>query len=497
MLRSLPKFEYSGLTIILSNPSRHDKLELLAGAAGDFIENECLRPETVLGCCDIRLIDDPSPIIKNTKCILLCGVRAFNMFTNAALSIDEGRGSPYERNGIICIPTFNPQDAVDIKDFESTNNELLNGSREDEMDSDELDAGELFASKGRGRTARSNYRFWVKNDIKKCLKIINNNGTIPQIYNTTPTYSISPSLDNICRRLNAARNLDFYFDMETDFTTMDMRCFAFSFSDDPFYITTVPTLTTNYKPFYGKDQKYLHKSLLDCISNNITVAHNGSQFDYFVLAYKYRIAISKVYDTLIAAHRIYPVVEKSLGHWISLCTFEPFHKNEGAHGYFNQEQAWQLYKYCGKDVFTMYLVKKWQDEMAAKDEGLKASIDLAMRAIKPYLTATILGMKFNQEKIKEQLGLNDRLMMQYLRIIKSLTGGEVLPLISNQKCTKYFHDQLGYPIVARTPNGGPSLAEDSLYKLALKVKNPVIDFLIKYRQVQKESGCLNFNPWIK
>lgn len=486
-----PKFGYSGLTIILGQASRHDRTTLLEGVAGWFFNKECLEPHTNIYCSDVRLADDPSPILPNTKVILLLGAKAFAKYTNSMLTLDEGRGSPFYYKDIVCIPSFSAQDAVDLKDYEGAFHEA-----EDEMDTEELDAGEIFASKGRGRTARSNYRFWLKADAKKAIKILENDGKIPRLYASDPTYIIDPPLDFICRRLGASRNTEFYFDMETDFTSMDMRCFACSFGDDPFTIYSIPTLTTDYKPYYGKEQSLLHRYLSNAIMGNTIVAHNGSQFDFFVLAYKYRMAINRCYDTLLAQHKIFPTIEKSLGHCISYHTFEPFHKNEGAHGYMNHSQAEQLYKYCGKDVFTMYLVKQGQDKMASLDEGLVRSIKQSNDAVKPYLTTTILGMHYNEQKRADWVTLNDRLMTQYLKVMDKLMGGEVPALISNKKCTSYFHEMLGYPIVKRTKTGGSSLSEDALYKFALKVNNPVIKFLIRYRQTQKQSGTLAFNPWI-
>jgi DNA polymerase I-like protein with 3'-5' exonuclease and polymerase domains len=87
-------------------------------------------------------------------------------------------------------------------------------------------------------------------------------------------------------------------------------------------------------------------------------------------------------------------------------------------------------------------------------------------------------------------------MYQYLRIMRMLCGPKIEPLISNKKCVEYFHNVMGYPVQMRTKKGGASLAKDSLYKLRLKVENPVIDFLIKYRETQKETGTLNFKVWL-
>lgn len=494
MLRHKPQFGYSGLTIILSQGSRFDKTELLSGVGGWFFKEECLLPNLNIGQCDVRLIEDTSPLLPETKVILLLGERAHRQYTGANTTLDENRGSPIVKNGIPCVSSFLPQDAVDMKDYESKFNAEAS-SNMDMEGNEEAQAGEVFESKGRGKTARSNYRFWLKADTKKAIRILENGGKIPD-HGLRPRYYIRPPAEEVIDILTNTKGQDLFYDMETDFYSLDMRCFAFSFSGTPQDIFVVPTLDIDYRPAYGERTFRILRAKSIALRDNTTVAHNGSTFDFFVLAFKYGMAVKNVYDTLVCNHRIYPTIEKSLGHCVSYWTYEAYHKNEGVHGYRNNEQAEQLYAYCGKDVFTMYLVKKAQLEFASKDAGLLASIDQAQRAIVPYLTTTIVGLKYNEELRQKWINENDRLMKQYLRIMSILTGPGIEPLISNKKCVEYFHNQLGYKAVMRTPKGEPSLKADALYKLALAHDNPVIKILLKYREVQKATGTLNFKPWI-
>lgn len=495
MLRHKPKFTYCGLTIILSQPSRFDKKQLIEGVASYFFEEECLRPDINRYQCDIRLDDDDSPFLPGTKCLLVLGAKAHSKYSPQNTTLDENRGSPYFFNGLPVIASFSPQDAVDMMNWEARFNEHLREDEDEEFESDEANAGEMFESKGRGKTSRANYRFWLKADVKKAIKIVDNDGKLPHS-GFNPQYTINTDPDRIISKLTETKNQHFFFDCETDFFTYDMRCFAFSFDNTPEDIITVPVLDYNYKPFYGfRYNALIYKALSVAARDNILVAHNGSSFDYFILAHKYGIPIRRVYDTMIASHRCFPTIEKSLGHCISLATFEGYHKNMGIHGYHNSQQADQLYLYCGMDVYTMFLLKRWQDEMASKDAGLKESINSAMEAIPPYLLMTLAGMNFNDKERQLWINKNDRMMEQLMRVMRVLTGEKVEPLISNKKCVKYFHDLLGYRAAGRTKANKPSLAKENLFKLALKEKNPVIPLLIKYRELQKETGTLQFKTW--
>lgn len=494
MIRHLPTMGYSGLTIILSNPSRNDKNTLInpETTAGWFLDNECLYPHLNRYQCDIRLAEDHSPLVGGTKAILLLGQFAHSKYTQLLTTLDENRGSPTVVNGITCISSFTPQDAIDPMDFETRLNSEVKTIDDAEFSEDNL--SELLESKGRGRTARSNYRFWLKHDVGKVIQILQNNGRVPS-HGFEPRFHLWPSAETVINLLSTIKGQDFFFDMETDFISAHMRCFAFSFGNNPEDVYVVPCLTTDYKLAYDHFPNIL-RALSICIRDNTMVAHNGAHFDFLVLALRYGISIgAKVYDTLVSMNRTYPTLEKSLGHCVSLETFEPYHKNEGVHTYRNLQQAEQLYTYCGKDVFTMFLVKRAQDKRAAADEGLKQSIALANASIKPYLTTSILGIHYSETERAAWVHNSDRLLTQYMRIMKCLHGDGVQALISNQKCAKYFHEQLEYSVMLTTPKGGASLKEDALLKLALKYKNPVITFLIKYRQRKLQSSTLQFKPW--
>ena len=99
-------------------------------------------------------------------------------------------------------------------------------------------------------------------------------------------------------------------------------------------------------------------------------------------------------------------------------------------------------------------------------------------------------------------------MMQYNRIIRFLIGpigeaeiqsyGKTKSMLagSNKQCCTYFHTILGYDVVARSlKTQEPSLAKKAMFKLRLKYENPVMDFIIGFRTVQKEYSAYKFIPW--
>jgi hypothetical protein len=68
---------------------------------------------------------------------------------------------------------------------------------------------------------------------------------------------------------------------------------------------------------------------------------------------------------------------------------------------------------------------------------------------------------------------------------------------SSTQCVRYFHDLMGYPVLQRSAiTKKPKLDEKSLLKLAIKhPDNPIIDLVLLYRGIAKETGSLGFIEW--
>lgn len=505
MLRNKPRFSYCGVTIVLDRPSRFDKVALLSANGGQYL-NECLAPEHNIYQCDVRVKEDKEPLLPGTKVLLLLGEEAFRSWLPAHRNntLNEVRGSCYrttEGTPVIC--SYYPQDAVDIKNYEKEHNPLL-ANQEDE-DDDKIEEDDS-AVKRHSKTKRKNYSFWLKEDVKH-VKYLLKCGEPPK-REFEPEYVIYPSSEQIIRVLQENKQQDFFFDCETD-AAINITCFSFNFGNSH-TIYCVPVLYPDYSWAYS-NLHHVFRALVIAMEDNISIAHNGAAFDFFHLGNKYHIPVgAKVKDTMLMHHRCFPEVEKSLGHGISLWAWqEQFHKDENA-GYNNKEQMMRTLQYCGKDVFTMRLVHNAILGYARRHPGLTESIEQVNASIRPYLITALQGIKYREEILRQTMKENDELMMQYLRCINLLVGETTLKKLrsrfksampsSNPQCVEYFHNLLGYPVMGRgktskkTGLRKASLAKKNMFKLRLKFDNPVIDFIIAYRELAKESGTLKFTP---
>lgn len=501
----------------MSNPSRFDirsvPKRLLSGVAGETTRKYFLGPDVDPDRChifDIYNEKDTTKItfLPGTKSVILMGSSARDLFFPElrSYSVNAQRGGVYFHDsykGLPFVLTYSPQDTFDPDYLESSNNPLLSGRSSEsfidsagtETDASEIDEDEGGSDKDHSPTSRSNWRFWFEKDIAKAKKILYFG--IPQ---EDPVETIIYPKEELIYEFfeEVLRGCRLYLDIETDSNynintlglSTDNRCLV------------IPFIRYTYEPAYpflvlGKIVRLLQRAF-----NNekvIVVIHNAL-YDLAVLALKYNVyPPAQVYDTMLAQHRCFPEAEKSLGHSISMWTTDPFHKDEGVFEPHNHSQEQQLWAYNGKDLLGMRKVYIAQTNYAGFDRGLQDSIAQVNACVVPYLYNTLLGIRVDTEEVERIISNNNRLLVQYRRVLSILVGKEcgheLLPT-SSKSCAKYFHELLGYKVIKRTDSGAPSLGGAELYKLKLKYpENIAIDVCLKYRQLVKESGQIKFKLW--
>tara|TARA_R110000868_G_scaffold39869_4_gene138427 strand:- start:6871 stop:9366 length:2496 start_codon:yes stop_codon:yes gene_type:complete len=475
----LPKTNYSGLTVVLDKPSRFDFGGLLSGYAGQFFDN-CLLADAKHGVhrgnIEVRTLDECiKPFRDGTKVLLLLGEACMKKF-NPATTLGEQRGSPFTYENKICIATYAPQDAFDRKQFFDPSDSEGDG---------DSDGDDSEGKTTHGKTRRKNWKFWMRQDIRKSVRICKNGLT-----EYSPDYILYPEAELVCKLLEETKGKDFYFDIETD-SCLQLTCFGFSFGDSK--VVVVPMMQTYHKPrkyYYDEvTTAKILRALAVCLRDNTVVIHN-SMFDLFVLAWRYGIPIGdKVFDTMLSHSRCYIEVEKSLGHCISLYTDLPYHKNEGVFEPHNSAQTEMLYRYNGKDVFAMTLLKAAIEDKA-KTIGATESVEQVNRMVVPYLTATLQGMNVNWDKLRGVITSNDRMKIQINRMLSILTGRAEFNSNSPKQVSTYLYDELGLKKPEKDLTN-----EKTLLQHQLKNEIPAITAILEYRKLTKQSGKLGFTPY--
>jgi len=471
-----PTLPYSGLTITVDKLSRFDKYKLLSGFAGQAFEN-ILHPIS-REACDIRCVGESSSRLGGTKVNLILGDETLAHF-NRDGSLNELRGSPFYcgvGDNVINLATYHPQDTFDRKDYDSES---------DVADKDSLESES--AVKGHGKTRRRNWRWWLNADVQKVKSYLKfgivSSPTIPS--------SLYPNLDQVIFALSSATDDVLYFDIEVD-KFKNITCLGLMLeSQQGVYVIPWKRYDNQLAYSHLAFAKFL-QALALAFSRNRIVVHN-SCFDLFVMAWRYKIPFPRnVWDTMLAWHRCYPEIDKSLGHLISYYTNFPYHKSEGIFDPKSSAQEQQLWNYNAKDIYTMAAVYKAQIAEVAKLGGaVENSITNVNSYIRPYLTMSFKGAKIDKVALVKRYETLTLKRQQLERCLGIITRRNELNPRSSQQVKEYFYEQQMW----ECPNDKKPTDKKTLYKLYIKNPYPSVRLVSYIRAIGKLASSMKFRMW--
>lgn len=484
-MKTPPLLKYSGLAIVMSNPSRFDirNNKLLSAQAHELVAKRLL--PIPLQACYICTVEEA--LLPGTRVVMCLGNTAKEMFFDSELTLNQLRGTPKTVDGITYICSYLPQDALDMKaSYEKDNNPWLVKYEESKIDGDD----DVKSTKG--RTKRENFAFWLGRDLEKARRYIK--GEI--IIHPEMIVELYPDIEIIEQACSSLIHSEIHLDIETEHE-LKITVLTISFNDENIYYT-IPLYSTVTKGicFLPLGQARLLRALAIAFSRMLVVVFN-CMFDLLILAEYYKIPPPrKMYDPMLVHSRLFPGTEKSLGHGISLYTNLPYHKNEGVYEPHNRHQEDMLWAYNAKDVYGMKEVKKGQQAWIKK---LKAeeSVKQVNDGIYSYLLMTIHGQRVDEVTIRDNIAKNQRRMVQMQRIVNALAGHKVLPT-SNKATVNYFHNELKLKVVKRSKKTKkPSLDAEAFYQLYIRNDLAIIPVCLEYRRLVKETSSLNFVIWRK
>lgn len=463
-----PILPYKGLTIILGKPSRFDNESgrLLSARAGDFFNN-ILSPLNRHNCL-ITTVDHIPPTLPGTKINLLLGQEALDKF-RPDKDLRTLRGSTFTHNGQIYLPTFTPQDSYDRRNYE-------NPAQQDAKDDAEA---EEAGSKDIVKTRRKNFKFWLYHDVRKTLRLLQFG---PRVYPKV-NYHIFKSAAEIEKTLYSTTHGNLVIDIETD-KQFNLTCFGFCFYkyDELKGTLEIDVYVVPWKR-YDKTKAYtdyqfarILVALASAMQNNRVIGHNLA-FDLFILALRYKIPYPRnVFCTMIGHHRMYPEVEKSLGHVVSFYTDLPFHKDEGIFDPRNPEQEFQLWNYNGKDIATTLFVFLGMLPELIKHKALESALQ-GSGSLRTYLTLQYEGAKLDTTKTCEKI---DAFTRRYNALEK------LLSILTKRKLNPRSHDQVGDYLFKTLKLPEPETkktSEDNLHKLYIISGAPSIRVILEMRGI--------------
>lgn len=480
MIYQPPTLPYCGFTIILGKPSRFDTKELFSGHAGQVFKS-FLHP-LVYDSIDIRTSDNGIPFLNGTKVVLLLGDESLTRHYpgGTKVTLNDARGNPEVNpvNNIVYLPTYAPQEAFDQKaEYEAGDgsDEEANGEGDEDI-------------KGHGITKRRNWRWWLFNDVKKSIRMLNDGG-IPR--NDSDSYSIKlyPDIGEATKILEEPKGQELFLDIETARRQV-MTCVGFNFGDSKDVFVVPWKRYTGQLMYDDRLCRRFIRALAIAMGRNKVVCHNAS-FDLLVMCWRYKIPLPKnLADTMLMWHRCYPEVEKSLGHLISYFLYRPFHKNDGVYEPHNAAQEEQLYRYNAKDIITMReIYPRMLEEL--KKCGATESANWANRMVRPYLTATLRGIKTNTKEYCDRYDALELKRVQVNRCIGIITGRPEMNVRSWQQKEKYLYHDLKLPC----PDDKAPTASKTMLRLLCKHSVPSVKLMLLSTRTSKLASSMKFRLW--
>lgn len=459
------------MTNLIIEPSRFDRAnpgQYLTGIAGNWLRSLVERYTdryNILPYTDVRHM----PLASH---ILTLGQQASMHVTGNNVV----EGYTYSHAGIRVIPTFDAQIANDpTTKLEAQSRAEWNG---DEVDDDSGDE-DMRLTKDLSATRHRNWRHWIEVHVDKLFN--------PRPIEPKPQFITYPPLEllnNFLRTLPAGSNL--YLDIETR-EDYGLLCIGLATDTGPVYCIPVYDYAGNL--VYSNFALFWRE--LNLAASRTTLVIHNSMFDLVVLGKFYRFyGVKRVYDTMVAQHRIAPEAEKSLAHCIAQWTELPFHKDKFLVPQ-NRDQQTQLYDYNCRDVWCMRLIRAAQQAYAASRSGVASSIAAGNNMVMPFLINSLYGVYVNDTKltaIKQQLSKECTALY---RMLKILIGYDI-NCGSPKQLGDYLYAKCGYKVVERTNTGAPATGKKALFKLLTQTGNPALQIILRLKIVQKKLQMMEF-----
>jgi len=415
---------------------------------------------------DTRVIGTPDinrPYRYGAK-ILALGEEACKMFApDDNLNKHRGYCLTHLSNEVIC--TYAPIQAWEFK----------TSGDEDDEDDDTKDDG---AEKDVARTKKSNYLFWIISDFNKLLR----QRKEFRPFKTT----ISPSIQDAVNFLDSIENRACVIDIETRIQDHSLDCIGVADCLRN-QSMVIPFFLPSGTLYYGKDTARIWRSLYKLFRRpGVTIVGHNLAFDLSILSAKYHLPIPPLlYDTMLAMHRQFPMVDKSLSHAISYYTSAPRNHKGDIRPNTTTQNFQDLLKYNAEDLRQTAAVMEAQQTFHLQDDKLKEAVDIANQLQVLTLTMSATGINIDTSKLDATKDHLRRRYEQLTRCIQILVDDKESNPNSTQQVGEYLFEKLHYPVVEVTKTGAPSTSAKSLYKLQLLQNTPLIPLVIEAKETKK------------
>lgn len=475
------------LVVVYGRLARYDKANGAApfsGAPGAMFKHRTI---DLLDCpCEIRVMNTPDmlrPFPPQSRVVLL-GEDALALATGDT-NLNKHRGycltvtSPGTLTQHAAIATYHPIDCWDFTRVEGDDD------NDDENGSDE--------SKDVAGTKRANFFAWALRDFWKLVHHAKPNWVIHPL----PLPSYEPAEHDYVatwlRSLPPETRLVLDIECRIQDHSLDViglrangRAFVV-----PFYLPSERIAFRSYESL-GRFWRALAETFLR--PDIVIVGHNLS-FDLAVLAVHSGLPIPlRLYDTMIAMHRLEPLMEKSLSHAISFFLRTPRNHKADICPNTSQENFTRLCQYNSEDLIRTEQLRLEQLRLTEDQPERRHAIDTGNELLHVTMMMSLTGIPTCETAIAAAKEAHELRAEQYRRIAACLTNRPEFNPASPEQVADFFYRELNYPVMELTDSGQPATGAKALYELQLAQNNPVIPVIIEHREAKKASTSMDFKP---
>jgi DNA polymerase I-like protein with 3'-5' exonuclease and polymerase domains/uracil-DNA glycosylase len=267
------------------------------------------------------------------------------------------------------------------------------------------------------------------------------------------------------------------FDIEC--SKAEMTCIGFAKDETTAYV--IPCVHV-----LGKDLPRMIRTIDKILRSPVPkVAQNGN-FDITYQGYNYKIKVNNfAWDTMLAWHSVFPNLPKGLDTISSVCTDEPYWKDDGKQWMLPYDQInWpQFFEYNGRDCCNLLTIVKVEKELLTL-RGTWDTFNREMALCYPLIAMELDGVHINQPVVEQMKAETGELIRKWELFLNTLLGEELaINANSPDQVKTLLYDKLKLP--RRIRQGKRTADEDAL--LSLIPLNPlVVKPILIIRKLKKE-----------
>lgn len=485
------------LVIIYGSLCRYDRTngdKPFAGAPGEMFLH---RTVDVLAKHNVpietRVVGTPAmslPYPTNAR-VLLLGDEALALASPGDINMNKHRGyaltvqSPVTLARHAALATYHP---IDCWDFSSADEAFSLGDADGDEDEDEDGGSE---SKDVAVTKRGNYFAWALHDFWKLVMRAAPNWN----YDPLPTPSFfDGTMEEITRWLNSIpRNA---------VVTLDIECRPQDHALDVIGLRC--NGRTYVLPWYFHDNRLAFKTRAEAgamwralanlfLRDDVTFVGHNLSFDFAVLAVELGLPLpTRLYDTMIAMHRMEPLLEKSLSHAISYFLVTPRNHKADICPNVSAANFARLRQYNSEDLVRTEQLRAAQLASARNHPDKLLAIEQGNELLHATLMMSLTGIPTDKAQIEKVRAEHLARADFARRCCAILTGQPDFNPASPDQVAHLFYDILHYPILELTKSNQPATGAKALYKLQIEQPNPLIPLIIEHREAKKAASSLEF-----